>query len=128
MNIIPIVAVSLVAVTAIGFFVSTQKTQNSSNQQKSSMKISGQEAQKVVEDGAFLLDVRTQQEFNERHIDGATQIAVGELAERMDELPKDRLIIVYCRSGRRAARAVQMLLQEGFEAKNLGGLTDWPEP
>ena len=130
MYIIATLALGLVAVSALGFFFSGQTSQSGTAQRKakSSMKITGQEAKQRVKEGAFLLDVRTQQEFDERHLDGATLITVGELTERLHELPRDRLIIVYCQSGRRAARAVQLLLEDGLEAKNMGGIAKWPQP
>ncbi len=78
----------------------------------------------------FFLDVRTQGEFNGPlgHIKGAKLIPVQELAGRVKELNKhkNKEVIVYCRSGNRSRRATRVLLQNGFDAKNmLGGMRAW---
>lgn len=78
---------------------------------------------------AVILDVRTQEEFAEGHIDGALLMPYTEipaLAEK--QLPeKDALILVYCRSGRRSAIAAQSLVDLGYtQVKDFGGINDWP--
>ncbi len=75
----------------------------------------------------FLLDVREPSEFEEIRIDGAVLIPLGELAARVSEIPKDRPIIVYCRSGRRSGMAAEILRENGFEnVRNLvGGINAW---
>lgn len=87
----------------------------------------------VTEDGALLLDVRTADEFGEGHVEGAIQIPHDELGDRIGEVlekqggDKHKPIVVYCRSGRRADTAKQVLLENGFDqVTNLGGYTDWP--
>ena len=70
---------------------------------------------------AFLLDVREEDEYAEGHIDNATLIPVGELRERLDEIPKDRLIAVYCKVGLRGYLAERVLKQAEFKAANLSG-------
>jgi len=89
----------------------------------------------VDEDNALLLDVRTPEEFAEGYAEGATNIPVQQLADRLSEIEQllegdhQRPIVVYCRSGRRATRAKEMLLEAGFsKVTNLGGLTDWTGP
>ena len=66
---------------------------------------------------ATLVDVRTPEEFAEGHIEGSINVPVGNLADYIEDLqPLDRKgLIVYCRSGRRAARAISMLKEVGFE-------------
>jgi rhodanese-related sulfurtransferase len=73
-----------------------------------------------------LLDVRTKEEREERHI-GGIWIPLDQLSERYHELPAAPEIIVYCRSGRRSQAAVDMLRESGFpESKNLmGGIWAW---
>lgn len=79
-----------------------------------------------VKDGALLLDVRTGPEFESGHIEGALNIPVQALAERMGELEKNRNIVVYCRSGMRSASAAKILKKAGFsEVLNLGGISNW---
>ncbi|PRY19688.1 NADPH-dependent 2,4-dienoyl-CoA reductase/sulfur reductase-like enzyme [Aliiruegeria haliotis] len=70
---------------------------------------------------AFLLDVRETPELAVECVDGATHIPVGQLRDRLGELPKDREIMVICRSGQRAYYATRMLRQKGFEASVVSG-------
>lgn len=79
-------------------------------------------AARLVGDGALLLDVRTPTEFSTGAPEGAVNIPVQELAARLDELPRDRTIVAYCRSGARSATAVAKLVAAGFDAHDAGGL------
>ena len=72
-------------------------------------------------DRPFLLDVREPHEHAAGRLAGCVLIPLGELAGRTAELPRDREIVVVCRSGRRCAFATHYLLQEGFRATNMGG-------
>lgn len=88
--------------------------------------ISGAEARKMVEDGAVLVDVRSPGEFGSGHIEGAKNIPVGEIGGRAGELPKDKTIVVYCRSGARSGQARSVLASKGFEnVHNLGPMSAW---
>jgi rhodanese-related sulfurtransferase len=69
----------------------------------------------------LLLDVRTPAEFVDGHIPGAVNIPVDELRSRLGELPRSRGITAYCQVGQRGYLATRSLLQEGFDAVNLGG-------
>ena len=75
----------------------------------------------------FILDVRSKEEFDSGHIEGAYLIPVSELENRLAELPQDKPIIVYCRSGSRSTSAANILLEKGFkEIFNMtGGITEW---
>jgi len=74
----------------------------------------------------FVLDVRRKTEFAEGHIAGATNIAHTRLLSRLAEVPKDRPILVNCRSGARSARACSLLQRHGYEVTNLaGGMLAW---
>ncbi len=70
---------------------------------------------------AFLLDVREVEEFRDGSIDGAVNIPLGKLRARMNELPRDREIWVYCRAGHRSYYACRFLAQNGFRVRNLPG-------
>jgi rhodanese-related sulfurtransferase len=70
---------------------------------------------------AFLLDVREPAELAVESAAGAVNIPLGELRARLGELPRDREILVVCRSGQRAYSATRLLLQHGFKARNLSG-------
>ena len=72
-------------------------------------------------DKPFLLDVRTPQEFANGHIPGAVNIPVDDLRSRLQELPQDRKIAVYCQVGQRGYIATRILVQKGFSAANIGG-------
>jgi len=72
-------------------------------------------------DGAFLLDVRDADEFEEAHIPGAVNLPLNEIRSRMGELPRDREISIYCGVGQRAYYATRILIQNGYHAKNLAG-------
>jgi NADPH-dependent 2,4-dienoyl-CoA reductase/sulfur reductase-like enzyme/rhodanese-related sulfurtransferase len=74
-------------------------------------------------DGAFLLDVRHPVELVVEKVPGAVNIPLHELRARLAELPKDREILVICRSAQRAYYATRVLLQNGFNARNLSGGT-----
>lgn len=90
--------------------------------------VDGAEARRLVEvQGALLLDVRTDGEWSSGHVDGATHIPVQDLAARLTEVPADRPVVVYCASGVRSARAVEILRAEGREAFDLGSMSDWPD-
>jgi rhodanese-related sulfurtransferase len=74
----------------------------------------------------YLLDVRESHEYREAHIPGARLLPLGELGKKLDELPRDREILVICRSGNRSGTATRQLLGAGFNAINLsGGMIGW---
>lgn len=69
----------------------------------------------------ILLDVRTASEFAQGHIDGAVNIPLEELRQRLGELPPQRKILAYCKVGQRGYMAARLLTQKGFEVENLSG-------
>ncbi|MCG7848630.1 MAG: rhodanese-like domain-containing protein [ANME-2 cluster archaeon] len=90
--------------------------------------VSVDEAKVMVDSGEyFLLDVRTQEEYDAGHITDAVLIPHDELQDRLDELPTDLPILVYCRTARRSAIAGEILTDNGYlEVYNLaGGIVDW---
>ncbi len=77
-------------------------------------------------DDVILLDVREDYEFNAGHVPGAAWIPLGELPNRLNELPKDKTIVAVCRSGNRSGQATELLRQQGFDAHNMqGGMLAW---
>lgn len=76
--------------------------------------ISVSDAHQLYQDGVFMLDVRTIEEYQAGHIPGATLIPLDELGARYMELPQDETIVVYCRSGNRSLQAVYLLENSGF--------------
>ncbi len=76
----------------------------------------------------IILDVRTPEEFKEGHLEGAVLIPVSELEGRLSELPADKPIIVYCKSGRRSSNAANILVKNGFsEVYDMGGIIEWQD-
>ncbi|MGI6498386.1 MAG: rhodanese-like domain-containing protein [Oscillospiraceae bacterium] len=93
--------------------------------------ITAQEAKAILDgtDPFVLLDVRTETEFQQGHIEGAILIPNDALADRAaEELPdRDALILLYCRSGRRSAAAAKQLSIMGYtNVIDFGGIIDWP--
>lgn len=102
-----------------------EETKNSYEQ------ITASQAKELMEKetGYIIIDARTQEEFDEGHIENAILIPEYEIAQRAEkELPdKDQLILVYCRSGRRSKIASQELVDLGYtNVKEFGGIIDWP--
>jgi rhodanese-related sulfurtransferase len=77
--------------------------------------------------GAFILDVREPSEWTSFHIPGATLIPLGDLPNRLTEVPKDREVVVVCRTGHRSAQGRDILLKAGFTkvTSMAGGVTQW---
>ena len=88
-------------------------------------------AKLIAEPGVVILDVRTAEEFNEGHIEGAVNIDYkqgGFVEKSLTMLPKNQTIAVYCRSGRRSAGAAELLAVKGYKPVNLlGGIMAWKE-
>ena len=86
-----------------------------------------EQAYQKREQGTFMLDVRTPEEWDAGHIPGATLIPLDQIALRFGELPADQEIVIYCRSGNRSAQALSILNEEGFSDiySMDGGINDW---
>jgi rhodanese-related sulfurtransferase len=89
--------------------------------------ISVAEAAAMREAGAFMLDVRQPEEWIEVHMPGSTLIPLDQLSARLSEVPRDREIVVVCRSGNRSQQGRDILLQAGFGqvTSMAGGLRQW---
>ncbi|MCL5947265.1 MAG: rhodanese-like domain-containing protein [Chloroflexi bacterium] len=85
------------------------------------------EAHRRYRAGALMVDVRELHEWLEHHIEGALHLPLGELMHRLHELPRDREILLICRSGNRSGRALRLLQAQGFErVSNVsGGMLSW---
>ena len=106
-----------------------QDTEN--NQEAVYVNITAEEAKQIMdnEEGFIILDVRTQEEYDQGHIPGAIVISYEEIAEKAEEVLTDKgqLILVYCRSGRRSKIAAEALVELGYiNIKEFGGIIDWP--
>ena len=93
--------------------------------------ITPEEAKKIMDSGEehIILDTREQNEFDGGHIPGAILIPYTEIENKAEEMmpDKDKLILVYCRSGRRSKIAAKSLAKLGYtNVKEFGGIIDWP--
>jgi len=91
------------------------------------LEVSVQEAASLRDQGAFILDVREPDEWAQFHIPGATLIPLGDLPNRLTEIPTDKTIVVVCRTGHRSASGRDILLKAGFSSVTsmAGGVTAW---
>ncbi|MCK4929062.1 MAG: rhodanese-like domain-containing protein [Methanosarcinales archaeon] len=92
--------------------------------------VSVDDAKVMVDSGEyFLLDVRTQEEYDAGHIAGSVLIPHTELEDRLDEVPSDMPILVYCRTARRSAIAADVLVENGYtNVSNMaGGIVQWQD-
>jgi rhodanese-related sulfurtransferase len=96
-------------------------------EQKLAQEITVAEVARLRESGAFILDVREVSEWNELHVPGASLIPLGELSSRLSEVPKDRPVVVMCRSGNRSKEGRDILINAGFEqvTSMAGGIREW---
>ena len=93
--------------------------------------ITAEEAKKIMNSGEdyIILDTREQDEFDEGHIPGAILIPYTEIENKAEKMlpDKNKLILVYCRSGRRSKIAAATLSRIGYtNIKEFGGIIDWP--
>jgi len=82
----------------------------------------------LIDDGAQLIDVRQDYEFEAARIPGASRIGLESVADHRDAIAKDRPVVFYCRTGTRSAMAAQAFSEAGYDVSNLaGGITRWIE-
>lgn len=90
--------------------------------------VSREEARKLIEAGAQLIDVRTEHEWEAGRIAGATHLPLAELPQRTGEIDKERPVVLYCRGGNRSTMAATALAEAGYDAKKLSeGIVGWAE-
>ncbi len=88
--------------------------------------IGPKQADSLVRSGAALLDVREQTEWDAGHARAARHVPLGNLEAELSALPRERRLVVVCRSGHRSAQATALLVRAGFKAVNLdGGMRAW---
>lgn len=90
--------------------------------------ISREELKKLLDEGAQLVDVRADHEWEAGRIAGAKHVPLAELSERADEIEKERPVVLYCRGGNRSTMATQALADAGYDASKLSeGIVGWAE-
>lgn len=95
-------------------------------QQETTREVSRDEAQKLIEDGAQLVDVRASHEWEAGRIEGATHLPLDELSQRTGEIDPERPVVLYCRGGNRSSMAADALAASGFDAAKLSeGIVGW---
>jgi rhodanese-related sulfurtransferase len=96
--------------------------------QAEATEVSRDEAQKLIEDGAQLIDVRAEHEWEAGRIPGATHLPLDQLAGRAGEVDKERPVVLYCRGGNRSTMAAAALADAGYvAAKLVEGIVGWDE-
>jgi rhodanese-related sulfurtransferase len=90
--------------------------------------VSREEAQRLLDEGAQLIDVRADHEWEAGRIPGATHLPLAELDERTGEVDQDRPVVIYCRGGNRSTMATDALAAAGYDAAKLSeGIVGWAE-
>jgi rhodanese-related sulfurtransferase len=90
--------------------------------------VSREEARKLLDEGAQLVDVRADHEWEVGRIPGAVHVPLPELPQRTAELDRDRPVVVYCRGGNRSSMATAALADAGYDAAKLTeGIVGWKE-
>jgi rhodanese-related sulfurtransferase len=114
------VGLAALLIAGIGIFVLASQTAGVSA-------LSPAQTQAKIQQGAFLLDVRTQAEYDQYHLQGSTLFPLDKLSGQLDQLPKDKDIVVICHSGARSLSASILLQQHGFKRVYYleGGLNAW---
>ncbi|NPE27747.1 rhodanese-like domain-containing protein [Methanococcoides sp. SA1] len=123
-----LVILLVIALVVLGFIGSEKLASNKNGVNVSYRDVSVHEAKDMLDEGdVFLLDVRTENEFNSGHLEGAVNIEVSQLGSRLDEVPADKAILVYCRTGVRSVRASKTLIKAGYaDVYNMkGGIAAW---
>ncbi len=125
---LPILAAAAVMVIAgVAILLLLNRPQAAASPTGFPAQLSVNEAVTLREQGAFILDVRQPEEWNDFHVPDSTLIPLGELESRLSEVPRDRDIVVVCRSGNRSQQGRDILLKAGFQnvTSMAGGLREW---
>lgn len=121
----PAAQVAVLLIVALVIFLILQMGRANNNALSGTVSVN--EAYEMSQKGAFVLDVRTPEEWNEFHAPNSTLIPLDQLTSRLNEVPRDRQIVVVCRSGNRSQQGRDILLNAGFEqvTSMTGGLSEW---
>ena len=121
--------IAVLAVVALVIYMILQSGGRSNTPAAASLpkEISVSEAYTKYQQGAFFIDVRTQEEWNEFHAPNTSLVPLDLLPTRLNEIPKNKEIVVVCRSGNRSQQGRDILLNAGFTnvTSMQGGLNEW---
>lgn len=119
--------IAVLAVVALVIYLILQVGNTANNSADLPGEISVQEAYAKYQQGAFFIDVRTLEEWDEYHAPNTSLIPLDQLPARLNELPRDREIVVVCRSGNRSQEGRNILINAGFAqvTSMKGGLSEW---
>lgn len=125
------IAAAVLAILALALTGCSKSTEEESvNEKIQYVKISPKDAKEIMDnEESIVLDVRTKNEYDQGHIEGAVLLPVDEISSKAEEVLKDKKakILVYCRSGNRSATAAKTLIKMGYEnVLDFGGIIDWP--
>ena len=122
----PAVQLGLVALVVLAIFLIASAAGGGGDVAKQALEVNVDQAYQMYQDGAFVVDVRTQEEWDEYHVPNVPLIPLDELPNRLSEIPKDEEILVICRSGNRSQEGRDILLQAGYNATSMaGGVKEW---
>ena len=123
----PGVQIGVLLVVALIVYIILQSGGGSGGNTSLPAAINVDEAYSKYQSGVFVLDVRTQEEWNEFHAPNTTLIPLDQLQARLSEVPQDKEIVVVCRSGNRSQQGRDILLAAGFKqvTSMTGGLNEW---
>ena len=82
-------------------------------------------AREAVVKGALIIDVRSQKEYNLGHIKNSVNIPVAYVDKMFNSIPRDKELVVYCRSGSRSAIAARLLREQGWTVYDVATQGDW---
>ncbi len=122
----PAVQLGLVALVVLAIFLIASAAGGGGDVAKQALEVNVDQAYQMYQDGAFVVDVRTQEEWDEYHVPNVPLIPLDELPNRLNEIPKDEEILVICRSGNRSQEGRDILLSAGYNATSMaGGVKEW---
>lgn len=101
---------------------------NDTTKQAEYQRIDAQKAKEMMQDSSVIvLDVRTQEEYEQGHIQNAELLPLDQIEKISEVAEKNSTILVYCRSGNRSAQAAQYLIELGYKnVYDFGGILSWP--
>jgi rhodanese-related sulfurtransferase len=122
----PAVQLGLLALVALVVYLIATSASGTASTSGLASDISVDQAYQMYQSGTFVVDVRTQEEWDEYHVPNTTLIPLDQLPNRLSELPKDKEIVVICRSGNRSKEGRDILVKAGYNATSMtGGVKEW---